>query len=168
MTPRDWRVDDLGGRLRIEGVLEISNPHPRMEIFVPELRRYLLRDALLATRELDRLRNRLNTQLRWADWVERPIQLYESQRTLFQLRSGRIEPLLLTEPRDKELNQRGWWQRQVALLLEARDALAPQVQSLVRRIGDLAVILLTQVLGRAIGLVGRGIAQGMGRSFGRG
>jgi hypothetical protein len=48
------------------------------------------------------------------------------------------------------------------------DALAPQVQALVRRIGDLAVILLTQVLGRAIGLVGRGIAQGMGRSFGRG
>ncbi|MCB4406285.1 DUF3685 domain-containing protein [Synechococcus sp. MU1642] len=134
----------------------------------PELRRYLLRDPLLATRELDRLRNRLNTQLRWADWVERPIQLYESQRTLFQLRSGRIEPLLLTEPRDKELNQLGWWQRQVALLLEARDALAPQVQALVRRIGDLAVILLTQVLGRAIGLVGRGIAQGMGRSFGRG
>jgi len=38
MTPRDWRLDDLGGRLRIEGVLEISNPHPRMEIFVPELR----------------------------------------------------------------------------------------------------------------------------------
>mgnify|MGYP003313881623 CR=1 FL=1 len=38
MTPRDWRVDDLGGRLRIEGVLEISNPHPRMEVFVPELR----------------------------------------------------------------------------------------------------------------------------------
>ncbi|MGA0291625.1 MAG: DUF3685 domain-containing protein, partial [Synechococcus sp.] len=68
----------------------------------------------------------------------------------------------------KELNQLGWWQRQVALLLEARDALAPQVQALVRRIGDLAVILLTQVLGRAIGLVGRGIAQGMGRSFGRG
>ena len=38
MTPRDWRVDDLGGRLCIEGLLEISNPHPRMEIFVPELR----------------------------------------------------------------------------------------------------------------------------------
>ena len=134
----------------------------------PELRRYLLRDSLLATRELDRLRNRLNTQMRWSDWVERPIQLYESQRTLFQLRQGRIEPLQLTEPRDHELNQLGWWQRQVALLLETRDALAPQVQGLVRRLGDLAVVLLTQVLGRAIGLVGRGIAQGMGRSLGRG
>ena len=134
----------------------------------PELRRYLLQDPLLATRQLDRLRNRLNTQVRWSEWVERPIQLYESQRTLFQLRQGRIEPLFLTEPRDVELNQLGWWQRQVALLLETRDALAPQVQSLVSRLGDLAVVLLTQVLGRAIGLVGRGIAQGMGRSLGRG
>ena len=134
----------------------------------PELRRYLLQDSLLATRQLDRLRNRLNTQVRWSEWVERPIQLYESQRTLFQLRQGRIEPLFLTEPRDVELNQLGWWQRQVALLLETRDALAPQIQSLVSRLGDLAVVLLTQVLGRAIGLVGRGIAQGMGRSLGRG
>ena len=134
----------------------------------PELRRYLLGDRLLATRELDRLRNQLNTQLQWAEWIERPIQLYESRRTMFQLRAGRIEPLQLTEPRDQELNTLGWWQRQVALLLETRDALAPQIQALVRRLGDLAVVLLTQVLGRAIGLVGRGIAQGMGRSLGRG
>jgi len=134
----------------------------------PELRRYLLGDRLISTRELDRLRNQLNTQMRWLDWIERPIQLYESRRTLFQMRGGRIEPLQFTEPRDQELNQLGWWQKQVALLLETRDALAPQVQALVRRLGDLAVVLLTQVLGRAIGLVGRGIAQGMGRSFGRG
>ena len=133
----------------------------------PELRRYLLDDHLLSTRELDRLRNQLNTQMRWVDWIERPIQLYESRRTLFQVRGGRIEPYQLTEPRDRELNQLGWWQKQVALLLETRDALAPQVQAFVRRLGDLAVVILTQVLGRAIGLVGRGIAQGMGRSFGR-
>ena len=38
MTPLDWRVNDLGDRLQVEGLLEISNPHPRMEIFVPELR----------------------------------------------------------------------------------------------------------------------------------
>jgi len=134
----------------------------------PELRRYLLGERLLATRELDRLRNQLNSQIRWADWIERPIQLYESRRLLFELRDGRIEPRLLTEPRDEELNQLGWWQRQVALLLETRDALAPQVQIVIQRLGDLAVVLLTRVLGRAIGLIGRGIAQGMGRGLGRG
>lgn len=133
----------------------------------PELRRYLLQQDLLSTRELERLRNQLNSQSRWEDWIERPIRLYESRRLLFQLKFGRIEPLLLTEPRDQELRQLRWWQQQVALLVEARDAIAPQVQALVRRIGDLMVVLLTQVVGRAIGLIGRGIAQGMGRTLGR-
>jgi len=134
----------------------------------PELRRYLLDERLLPTRDLERLRNQLNNQSRWQLWVKRPVQLYESQRLLYQLRGGSIAPLLLIEPRDEELRRLGWWQQQVALLLEARDALAPQVQALVQRIGDLMVVVLTQVIGRAIGLVGRGIAQGMGRSWHRG
>ncbi len=133
----------------------------------PELRRYLLNPRLISTRELERLRNQLNSQARWQIWVQRPIQLYESQRLLYRVQQGNIEPLLLTEPRDDELRQLGWLQQQVALLLEARDALAPQVQALLKRIGDLMVVVLTQVLGRAIGLVGRGIVQGMGRSLGR-
>ena len=133
----------------------------------PELRRYLLEQRLISTRELERLRNQLNTQSRWQTWIQRPIRLYESQRLLYQLNNGTIAPLLLTEPRDEELRRLGWWQQQVALLLEARDALAPQVQLLVRRVGDLLAVVLTQVIGRAIGLVGRGIAQGMGRSFNR-
>ena len=134
----------------------------------PELRRYLLQQDLISTRELERLRNQLNSQSRWQDWIERPIRLYESRRLLFSLKAGRIEPLLLTEPRDEELRRLRWWQQQVALIVEARDAIAPQVQALVKRLGDLMVVLLTQVVGRAIGLIGRGIAQGMGRSLGRG
>jgi len=134
----------------------------------PELRRYLLNEPLISTRELERLRNQLNTQLRWDDWVQRPIELYESKRTLFQLKAGEIVPIQRLEPRDQELSDLGWWQRQVALLLETRDALAPQVQALVRRLGDLMVVILTQVIGRGLGLIGRGIAQGMGRHLGRG
>ena len=38
LAARDWTVNSLGGVLRVDGVLEISNPHPRMEVFVPELR----------------------------------------------------------------------------------------------------------------------------------
>lgn len=133
----------------------------------PELRRYLLDERLIPTRDLERLRNQLNNQSRWQLWIQRPVQLYESRRMLYQLRGGQIAPLLLIEPRDEELRRLGWWQQQVALLLEARDAIAPQVQALVQRLGDLMVVLLTQVIGRAIGLVGRGVAQGMGRSVRR-
>lgn len=133
----------------------------------PELRRYLLRDSLLPTRNLERLRNQLNAQERWLSWVERPIQLYESRRPLFCLREGEISRLDLTEPRDGELRRLGWPQQLVTLGLEVRDALAPQVQNLIRSLGDLLVVVLTRVVGRAIGLVGRGIAQGMGRSLSR-
>ncbi len=134
----------------------------------PELRRYLLKPQLISTRELERLRNQLNSKNRWQSLVLRPIQLYESKRILYIIEKGQIQPFVMTEPRDEELRQLGWWQQQVALLVEARDALSPQIQTLVKHLGDLMVVILTQVVGRAIGLVGRGIAQGMGRSIGRG
>lgn len=133
----------------------------------PELRSYLLRDHLLATRNLERLRNQLNAQERWFEWVRRPIRLYESRRPLFSLQREGIRLLDTTEPRDGELKRLRGPQQLVTLLLELRDALGPQVQSAVRAMGQLVVILLTRVIGRAIGLVGRGIAQGMGRSLER-
>ena len=133
----------------------------------PELRSYLLKPHLISTRELERLRNQLNSQNRWQNLIQRPIQLYESKRLFYRFRKGHIDVVLMTEPRDEELRQLGWWQQQVALLVEARDAIAPQIQALVKKLGDLMVVVLTQVIGRAIGLIGRGIAQGMGRSMGR-
>ena len=99
--------------------------------------------------------------------IRRPINLYESKRLFYTLRNGSIENLVITEPRDNELRQLGWWQQQVALVVEARDALAPQLQAIVKKLGDIMVVVLTQVIGRAIGLIGRGIAQGMGKSLGR-
>jgi hypothetical protein len=133
----------------------------------PELRRYLLRPELLATRNLERLRNQLNAQQRWLSWFSRPIALYESRRQLLCLEGGAIASRHLLEPRDQELRRLGWLQQLVTLSLEARDALAPQVRQFIRGAGDLLVVILTQVLGRAIGLVGKGILQGMGRSLGR-
>lgn len=134
----------------------------------PELRRYLLRPELLATRNLERLRNQLNAQARWSSWFERPVELYESRRTLLCLSAGQVQPVTLTEPRDAELRQLGWLPQLVTLALETRDAIGPQLRRLLRGLGDLVVVLLTQVVGRAIGLVGRGVLQGMGRSLGKG
>ena len=133
----------------------------------PELRRYLLRPDLLSTRNLERIRNQLNAQQRWLSWFERPIALYESRRQLLCLEAGAISAVDLLEPRDQELRRLGWFQQLVTLALESRDALAPQIQQMVRGLGDLVVVVLTQVIGRAIGLIGRGIMQGMGRSLGR-
>ena len=61
-----------------------------------------------------------------------------------------------------------WAQRQIAFIIELRDALAPQLQYIIQYLGDLIVLILTKVVGRSIGLVGRGIAQGMGKKLSRG
>lgn len=134
----------------------------------PELRRYLLTPHLLATRPLERLRNQLNAQQRWSGWFLRPVQLYESRRELYVLEGGVITVQALTEPRDQELARLSWFAQLVTLVLETRDALGPQVRLILKGFGDLLVVVLTQVIGRAIGLVGRGVLQGMGRGLSRG
>lgn len=131
----------------------------------PELRRYLLVPELLSTRNLERLRNQLNAQQRWSNWLERPVAVYESRRPLLTIDAGAITLRQQTEPRDQELRQLTWSQQLVTLALETRDALAPQLHSLIQGVGRVVVVLLTEVVGRAIGLVGRGIVQGMGRSL---
>ncbi len=132
-----------------------------------DLRQFLLKPSLISTRELERLRNQLNSQNRIENIFKRPIKLYESKRKFYRINNGSLESILITEPRDQELRELAWLQRQVTLLVEARDALAPQVQAIIKYLGDLMVVLLTNVLGRAIGLIGKGIAQGMGRTLSR-
>ena len=131
----------------------------------PELRRAVLLPDLLATRQLDQLRNRINSAERWHTLVERPLAIYESRRLLFDIQAGRVEPTMVCDLRDAELRQLSWWQQGFTLLLEARDALAPQVELLINRVGGLMVLLLTRVVGRAIGLVGRGVMQGLGQGL---
>ncbi len=134
----------------------------------PEFRHYILNNNLVSTRELEKLRNQLNSQNQLQNLFTRPIRLYESKRLFYIIKNGNIKTTLVTEPRDDELRKLDWWQQQVTLLVEARDAIAPQLQSLIKYLGDLMVIILTKVIGRAIGLVGKGIAQGMGRSLSKG
>ena len=131
----------------------------------PELRRAVLLPDLLATRQLDQLRNRINSAERWHTLVERPLAIYESRRLLFDIQAGRVESTMVCDLRDAELRQLSWWQQAFTLLLEARDALAPQVELLINRVGGLMVLLLTRVVGRAIGLVGRGVMQGLGQGL---
>ena len=38
LSPSDWSVERHGDTLQVTGWLEISNPHRRMEVFIPELR----------------------------------------------------------------------------------------------------------------------------------
>ena len=134
----------------------------------PELRKYFLNKELVSTRELERKRNHINTKNQIQNIFKKPVRLYESKRLYYTVKNNIIERIILLEPRDEELRKLDWVQRQIAFIIELKDALAPQVHAIIQYLGDLIVLILTKVVGRSIGLIGKGIAQGMGKNFSKG
>ena len=131
----------------------------------PELRTVLINPELQSTRNFERFRNNINNYNRWHEYIYMPIYLYESKREYIDIIDNKFTRYFKNENREKELENLEWLQKQVTLLVEIRDAIAPQLEIAVKYIGNLFVTFLTKVLGKAIGLVGKGILQGLGRSI---
>ncbi|MFN4270719.1 MAG: DUF3685 domain-containing protein [Thermosynechococcus sp.] len=121
-----------------------------------------------STREMERFRNALSWHYRWQRWIKEPQDIFESRLVLLRLTQRGIQELTLTVPRQKELMQLEGIPYALTLALEARDALAPPLRAVVAWVGKGVVYLLTQVIGRGLGLIGRGILQGIGQSVGGG
>ena len=130
----------------------------------PELRTILINPQLQSTRSFERFRNNINNYNRWHENIFMPIYLYESKREYLDIIDSKFTRYYKNENREKELEKLEWFQKQVTLLVEIRDAVAPQLEIAVKYIGNLFVNFLTKVVGKAIGLVGKGILQGLGRS----
>ena len=134
----------------------------------PELRKYFLNKELVSTRELEKRRNHINTNTQLQNLFKKPVRLYESKRAYYTVKNNQIEKIIILEPRDDELKKLDWPQRQIAFIVELKDALAPQVKAIIQYLGDLIVLILTKVVGRSLGLIGKGIAQGMGKNLSKG
>ncbi len=130
----------------------------------PELRTILINPQLQSTRSFERFRNNINNYNRWHENIYMPIYFYESKREYIDIIDSKFTRYYKNENREKELEDLDWFQKQVTLLVEIRDAIAPQLEIAVKYIGNLFVNFLTKVVGKAIGLIGKGILQGLGRS----
>ncbi|MGF1515770.1 MAG: DUF3685 domain-containing protein, partial [Elainellaceae cyanobacterium] len=102
---------------------------------------------------------------RLTDALYEPLDIFESQNRLLRLGAVGNEEKIMNDPRRAELDQLRGLRFGVTLLLELRDALAPRFQALVSWAGKLLVYILTEVLGRGIGLVGRGVLRGVGSAW---
>lgn len=120
---------------------------------------------LLSTRELEKFRNNLSWKYRIDQYFGEPKEIFESLYVLKVLGERGIQKQDVYSPRNTELEKLSGVQLAVSLVLETRDAVAPRVRATISFIGSGVVYLLTQVVGRGIGLVGRGILQGIGNSL---
>ncbi|WP_193194651.1 DUF3685 domain-containing protein [Nostoc sp. MG11] len=117
---------------------------------------------LISTREIERFRNELSWKYRLNSYINEPKAIFESRYVLFVIAPRGIAETSVYAPRNKELAQLSGIPLVVTLILEFRDAIAPRLRSLVSFLGSGIVFILTQVIGRGLGLIGRGILQGIG------
>jgi DNA-binding NarL/FixJ family response regulator len=122
-------------------------------------------DRYFSSREMARFRNEISWRYQREKYIEEPKNIFESQYRLFVLNGSGIKTTSIYAPRQNELARLQGLPWFVTIAWELRDSLSPRLRSIVAFLGNGAVYLLTQVLGRAIGLVGRGIAQGIGNSL---
>lgn len=117
---------------------------------------------LISTREIERFRNDLSWRYRLNTYVNEAREIFESRYELFVFAPRGIATISVYAPRNEELARLTGIPLVVTLLLEIRDAIAPRLQSVLAFLGSGIVFVLTQIIGRGLGLIGRGIIQGIG------
>ncbi|MEA5467398.1 DUF3685 domain-containing protein [Spirulina sp. 06S082] len=116
----------------------------------------------ISSREIARLRNELSWQFRQDRYFLEPKAIFESRYRLFVLKGSIIQTKSISASRLPDLETLRGIPFFVTLALETRDALAPRVRAIIAFLGRGVVYVLTQVIGKAIGLIGQGIVQGLG------
>ena len=132
---------------------------------VESIKKNLYASRLLSSREIERFRNDLSWRYRWDRLVNEPTAIFESRYTLHVLTPAGINETSVYAPRRAELNQLSGFPFVVTLALESRDAISPRVRAAVSFVGSGVIYVLTEVVGRGIGLVGRGILKGVGSAW---
>ncbi|MFL0647699.1 DUF3685 domain-containing protein [Cylindrospermopsis raciborskii Cr2010] len=116
----------------------------------------------ISTREIERFRNNLS----WKYWLTRhfgePQAIFESRYELFVIAPRGIAKTSIYSPRNQQLANLSGIPLVVTLALEFRDAIAPRLQSLLSFVGNVIVFVLTKIVGRGLGLIARGVLQGLG------
>lgn len=139
----------------------LLNRYPDVE----SLKRSLYQRRIISTRDITRFRNDLSWRYRWDTLVNEPKAIFESEYRLFALTPTGLRTHTVYAPRQEELESLSGLQYALTLALEARDAIAPRLRAVVSLAGSTVVFVLTEVIGRGIGLVGRGIVKGVGSTW---
>jgi DNA-binding NarL/FixJ family response regulator len=120
---------------------------------------------LLSIRDIERFRNNLSWRYRLEQFLREPTDIFESKHQLWILSGRGIRRTSVYAIRYPELEQLEGIPRAITLVLEARDAIAPRLRSAVSLVGNGLIYVLTDVIGRGIGLVGRGVLKGIGNAW---
>ncbi len=141
------------------GIMQlILNNFSDLEIFKYKL--YL--NNYRSSRAIAHFRNEISWGYRSEKYWLIPKNIFESSYQILTLSQGQIINLSIYAPRTEELSQLRGLPWLSTIILELRDAIAPRLRSVLGLLGTSLVFTLTQIIGKGIGLIGKGIIQGLG------
>ncbi|PSF38757.1 DUF3685 domain-containing protein [Aphanothece hegewaldii CCALA 016] len=142
-------------------IATILNNFPELEL----IKKNLYNNNFISSREVAKFRNDLSWKYRKNKYIEHPQDIFESKYRLLYLSENKIKQNFIYAPRQEELYQLNGIPWLVTIALEFRDAVAPRLRSIFSFLGKGVVYILTQVIGRGIGLIVLGIVQGAGNTW---
>ena len=117
-----------------------------------------------SSREIARFRNDLSWRYRQEKYWDNPNNIFASRYRLLILQQNGIQTFFIYASRIEELNQLEGLPWLATMVIEIRDAISPRLKSIIASLGSSVIYILTQVIGKGIGLIAKGIIQGIGNS----
>jgi len=126
-----------------------------------EVRKNFYRSNFLSLRNVERFRNNLSWQNRVKGYVKRPADIYNSQQGIWIIRTTGIYYRVIYANRATDLLKLRRFSLGTLIVIETKDFLLSRIDEVVYFFGNTIRYTLTSVIGQVIGLVWRGIIEGL-------
>lgn len=129
--------------------------------FIYDVRKNFYRSNFLSLRNVERFRNNLSWQTRVKRFVKKPGDLYNSQQGIWIIRTTGIYYRIIYANRSLELLKLNNFSIITLISIEVRDFVVSRIDETIYIFGNTIRYTLTSVFGQIIGLVWRGIIEGL-------
>jgi hypothetical protein len=164
-VPADAQVRSILSNLMVQLANSVVAPFLNRFGELELVKQQFYRPQMLATRDLARFRNHLSWQYYLDRNYRQPIAMFESRHQLLVIQDGGIYTRSVYGPRRQELEKLRGLPWLLTIALELRDAISPLATATSTLVGNILVYVLTEIIGRGLGLVGKGIVQGLGQAL---
>lgn len=146
-------------------ILEISNCIVYFSLVsfssIYAFRQILYRSKFLSLRNLERFKNNFNWQLYTRSYIQRPTDLYNNRYEIYILKTTGIYCRVIYANRSKEITSLSNVPLLTIVFIEIKDFVISRLEETLVAISKGLRFTLTSVIGQVIGLVWRGIIEGL-------